>query len=250
MALTRSALAALAVALSLASCAVRAGTAGVAVAANFAAPAKRLAEQFERRTGHRLRLSAGSTGKLYAQVRGGAPFDALLAADRETPARLERERLAVAGSRFTYAIGALALWSAQPGFVDGAGVLRRGAFRHLAIANPKLAPYGAAARQAMEELGVWDALKDRVVQGENIAQTFQFVASGNAELGFVALSQLRERGSAGSAWRVPSPLHAPLYQDAVLLARGADNAAARQFLEFLHGAQARQLIVAYGYDVP
>ena len=224
----------------------------LAVAANFAAPAKQLAQRFAQQTGHKLAISAGSTGKFYAQIRNGAPFDVLLSADEDTPRRLERERLAVAGSRFTYAVGKLVLWSPREGVVDGKGeVLRQGAFKRLAIANPKLAPYGAAAQQAMEKLGVWSALQDRLVQGENIAQTFQFVASGNAELGFVAWSQIAEGGAPrGSHWLVPPELHTPLRQDAVLLAHGAGNAAARQFVAFLRDPATRELIRGFGYDLP
>ena len=167
----------------------------VAVAANFTAPMQKIAAAFEQDTGHRAKLAFGATGKFYAQIRNGAPFEVLLAADDETPAKLEREGAALAGSRFTYAIGRLALWSARPGYVDDQGeVLKRGAFKHLAIANPKLAPYGAAAVETLDRLGLLAALQPKFVQGENIAQTFQFVSTGNAELGFVALSQVMEDG--------------------------------------------------------
>lgn len=225
----------------------------VAVAANFAVPAKRIAQLFTERTGQGVVVSPGSTGKLYAQIANGAPFDALLSADAATPQRLEREGHAVKGSVFVYAVGRLVLWSATPGLVDGRGeVLRQGGFRKLAIANPKLAPYGAAAQQTMENLGVWTALQTKLVLGENIGQTLQFVASGNADVGFVALSQLREPGvrSKGSSWIVPATLHAPLRQEAVLLSRAASNVAARQFFDFLRGPQARELIRSYGYEVP
>lgn len=225
----------------------------VAVAANFAGAAKQLATAFERETSHRLQLSAGSTGKFYAQIANGAPFDVLLSADSETLLRLEREKLAVAGSRFTYAVGKLVLWSPRAGLVDDKGeVLRSASFRRLAIANPKLAPYGAAAMQTMQRLGVWTALKDRLVQGENIAQTFQFVSSGNADLGFIALSQIRDgrQPRSGSQWLVPPSLHQPLRQDAGLLAPGAANPAARAFLDFLRGSAAREAIRAFGYETP
>jgi molybdate transport system substrate-binding protein len=229
-----------------------AAEAQVAVAANFAAPAKQLAERFGRSSGHRVTLSSGSTGKFYAQIKSGAPFDALLSADEDTPRRLESDKFAVAGSRFAYAIGRLVLWSPTAGVVDANGeVLRRGEFKRLAIANPRLAPYGAAAQQAMQTLGVWARLQDRLVQGENIAQTYQFVASGNAELGFVAWSQVAHDGAPrGSYWPVPTALHAPLRQDAALLAHGADNVAAREFLAFLRSAEAREVIHRFGYDLP
>jgi molybdate transport system substrate-binding protein len=239
-------------AVAIAPCAAIAGEAHVAVAANFAASAKRLAEEFASGTGHKLTLSSGSTGKFYAQIKSGAPFDVLLSADAETPRRLEAEKLAVAGSRFTYALGRLVLWSPRKGFVDSEGtILHTAGFGRLAIANPRLAPYGAAAQQTMEKLGLWHALQGRIVQGENIAQTYQFVWSGNAELGFIAYSQLRERGeTSGSYWLVPERLHAPLHQDAVLLVRGAKNTAARAFLEFLGDVPARESIRAHGYELP
>jgi molybdate transport system substrate-binding protein len=244
---------ALLLALALPAWSACAAEARIAVAANFVEPARELAERASRATGHALALSAGSTGKFYAQIRSGAPFDVLLSADDSTPARLEQDRLAVAATRRTYAIGRLALWSPKPGLVDERGeVLRRAPFARLAIANPRLAPYGAAAKQAMEKLGVWHALQEKLVQGENIGQTYQFVASGNAELAFVALSQLERPGqrAAGSRWLVPPALHAPLRQDAVLLAHGERNAAARAFLEYLESAAARELIRAYGYALP
>lgn len=223
----------------------------LAVAANFATTAKALAGEFTRASGHRLTLSSGSTGKFYAQIKNGAPFDVFLSADEDTPSRLEKEGLAVAGSRFTYAVGKLVLWSPQAGLVDDKGEVLQGTmFKRLAIANPRLAPYGAAAQQALEKLGLWTAMQSKLVQGENIAQAFQFVASGNAELGFVALSQLREsdKAKAGSHWVVPATLHAPLRQDAVLLARAERNAAARKFLEYLRSAPARELVRSYGYE--
>jgi molybdate transport system substrate-binding protein len=225
----------------------------VAVAANFATPLKTLAAEFEKDTGHTLALSAGATGKLYAQIRSGAPFDVFLSADDETPARLEKEGDAVAGSRFTYAVGRLMLWSAQPNTVDAQGaVLKTGNFKHLALAAPHLAPYGAAAVQTLTQLGLLTALQPRFVQGESIGQTYSFVASGNAELGFVALSQVFENGriNQGSGWIVPASLHEPLRQDAVLLTRSRDKAAARALLAFLQGSKARGLIRAFGYETP
>jgi molybdate transport system substrate-binding protein len=230
--------------------AAHADTVSVAVAANFTAPMQKIAAAFEADTGHKAELSFGATGKFYAQITHGAPFQILLSADDTTPARLEREGKAVAQSRLTYAIGALVLWSAQPGYVDAQGdVLKTGRFKHLAIANPKLAPYGAAAVQVMDKLGTTAALQPRLVQGENIAQTFQFVATGNAQLGFVALSQVMADGKilSGSAWQVPASLHDPIRQDAVLLQSGKDSAAAAALLTYLRGAKARAIIQSYGY---
>jgi molybdate transport system substrate-binding protein len=222
----------------------------VAVAANFTAPAKEIAAAFEKASGHKAVLSFGSTGQLYAQIREGAPFAVFLAADDTTPEKLVGEKLAVADSRFTYAVGALALWSPTANFVDDKGeVLKFDRFAHLAIADPKKAPYGKAAVETLEALGLYDALKAKLVQGNNIAQAYQFVASGNAELGFVALSQIQKNGqmAAGSVWLVPEKLHAPILQDAVLLTASADNAAAKAFLSFLQGPDAAKVIDAYGY---
>lgn len=229
----------------------RAAEVSVAVAANFAAPLKRIAAAFEQHSGHRVLSAVGSTGSLYAQVVHGAPFQVFLSADQKTMARLESEGHAVAGSRYTYATGRLALWSAQPGLVDDRGEVLRGArFQRLAIANPKLAPYGAAALEALDQLGLRGTLQPRIVQGENIAQVHQFIASDNAQLGFVALSQVVQEGrlTGGSVWVVPRGLHAPLKQDAALLKRGADSAAARAFLEFLRSDAARAIIRAHGYE--
>ena len=223
----------------------------VAVAANFAAPMQRIAAAFEREAGHRAVLSVGSTGGFHAQIRNGAPFEVLLAADDETPARLEAEGLAVAGSRFTYAVGRLVLWSARPGVVDERGeVLRSGGFTRIALANPKLAPYGAAAFEAMTRLGVLDAVRPRIVQGENVGQAWQFVATGNAPLGFIALSQVARDGriAQGSGWVVPAGLHAPIRQDAVLLRPGQGRPAADALLAYLRGEQAAAIIRAFGYE--
>ncbi|MDZ4251582.1 MAG: molybdate ABC transporter substrate-binding protein [Sulfuritalea sp.] len=239
--------------LLLLACLGRAACAGevqVAVAANFAAPAKLIAAAFEKDTGHKAQLAFGGTGKFYAQIRNGAPFDVLLAADDETPARLEQEGAAVAGSRFTYATGRLLLWSAQAGYVDDQGkVLTQGDFRHLAIANPRLAPYGAAAVEVLTALKLLDAVRPRFVQAENIAQAHQFVATGNAELGFVALSQLMQDGrlGAGSAWLVPAKLHRPIKQDAVLLGKGKPAAVA--WLKYLRGDKAQAIIKSFGYEI-
>jgi molybdate transport system substrate-binding protein len=224
----------------------------VAVAANFTAPMQVIAADFEKATGHKAQLAFGATGKFYAQIRNGAPFEVLLAADDETPARLEKEGAAVAGSRFTYAIGQLALWSAKPGYVDAKGaVLKQGAFTHLALANPKLAPYGAAAVETLGKLGLLGSIEAKFVQGENIAQTYQFISTGNAELGFVALSQIVEDGKLkrGSAWIVPASLHSPIRQDAVVLVKGKGNPAAAALLTFLKSDKARAVIQAYGYKL-
>jgi len=224
----------------------------VAVAANFTAPMQKIAAEFERDSGHKASLSFGATGKFYAQIKNGAPFHVLLAADDETPAKLEREGLAVAGTRFTYAIGRLVLWSAREGFVDDRGaVLGSDSFNKLAIANPKLAPYGAAAVEVLTRLGLLSATEPRFVQGENIAQTYQFVASSNADLGFVALSQVWKDGrlASGSAWVVPADLHSPIRQDAVILSAGAGSAAAKALVKYLRGDPARALIKSYGYDL-
>lgn len=223
----------------------------VAVAANLAQPMQEIARGFAQATGHQALLVPGSTGKFYAQVRNGAPFDVLLAADHETPARLEREGLAVPRSRFTYATGRLALWSARAGMVEGDTVLRRPPAGPLAIADPRVAPYGAAAREVLERLGLLAAWQPHLVQGESIGQAFQFVASGNAPLGFVALSQVTAAGrlTSGSAWVVPADLHRPLLQDAVLLAPGRDNAAASALLMYLRGDAARAVLRAHGYEV-
>ena len=224
----------------------------VAVAANFAAPMREMAQAFAQETGHQAILSFGSTGNFYAQIRNGAPFHILLAADQETPANMVREGLGLAASRFTYAMGQLVLWSKQPGLVDDKGeVLRSGKFQRIALADPKLAPYGAAAAQTMEKLGVLRALAPKLVQGQNIAQTYQFIASENAQLGFVALSQVMVDGkmTQGSAWIVPANLHAPLQQDAIVLTLGAENPAAQALMRFLRSDRAKSLIRAYGYEV-
>jgi molybdate transport system substrate-binding protein len=227
------------------------GEVHVAVAQNFAGTLQELSRSFSAATGHSVVPSAASTGKLYAQIENGAPFEVFLSADSERPRLLEERGLAVGGSRFSYALGRLVLWSAQPDLVDPAGaVLDQTGWRHLAIANPKLAPYGAAAREALIKQGLWDRVQDRLVQGEDIAQAFQFVATGNAELGFVALAQLAGADRGGSRWLVPESLHAPIEQQAVLLARAKDDTAARAFLDFLRAPEARARIAQAGYAVP
>jgi molybdate transport system substrate-binding protein len=224
----------------------------VAVAANFTAPMQQIAVGFEKDTGHKVSPAFGATGKFYAQITNGAPFEVLLAADDETPVRLEKEGHAVAGTHFTYAIGKLILWSANPDRVDARGeVLKTGNFRHLALANPKTAPYGTAAIEAMTRLGVLPALQARFVQGENISQVHQFIVTGNAELGFVALSQVIKDGriASGSAWSVPANLHQPIRQDAVLLGKGSDKPAATALLAYLKGDKARAIIQSFGYEL-
>ncbi len=224
----------------------------VAVAANFAAPMQKIAADFEKDTGHQAVLSFGATGQFYAQIRNGAPFDVLLAADEETPMRLEKDGAAMAGSRFTYAIGKLVLWSPSPGLVDARGaVLEKAGFGHLAIANPRLAPYGAAAMETLTKMNLADKLQSKIVEGENIGQTFQFVATKNAALGFVALSQVTKDGKleSGSAWVVPGKLYTPIRQDAAILSRGRNNPAALALAKYLRGAKAGAIIRSYGYDL-
>lgn len=222
----------------------------VAVATNFAGPLARIAQGFSAATGHTLKTSTGPTGKFYSQILHGAPFDVLLAADDTTPKKLIAEGHAVAGSNFTYAIGVLVLWSAQPGLVDDQGaVLASGRFNKLAIANPKLAPYGAAALQVIAARGLTAAITPRLVTAESIAQAYQFAFTGNAELGFVALSQVAVPGkpAQGSQWRVPAHLHTPIRQDVVLLRRGANSAAAAALLAYLKTPAAQAVMQAYGY---
>ena len=231
--------------------AVQAAEVHVAVAANFTAPMKRIAEVFEKDTGHKMVLSYGATGKFYAQITNGAPFDVFLSADDETPAKLEKEGFAVAGSRMTYATGRLVLWSAKPGLVDDkASVLMRNDFNRLAIASPKVAPYGVAAVETMTKIGMFPLLQAKLVMGESIGQTFSMISSGNADLGFVAMSQVFEfdKLKSGSAWVVPANLHSPLRQDAVLLARARSNPAALQFLTFLKSGQTRVIMTLFGYE--
>jgi len=230
--------------------AVEAAEIRVAVASNFRGAAQEIAAGFEAASGHRAVLIFGSTGKHYAQIVHGAPFEVFLAADTERPERLERSGHAVAGTRFTYALGRLALWSADPErVVDGTALLERGDFRRLAIANPALAPYGRAARETLEALGAWQAAEPRLVTAENVAQAYQFVASGNAEVGLVAgpLLLQDEAGPRGSWWLVPETLHAPIAQQALLL---RETPAGRTFLEYLRGPEALAILRARGYGVP
>ena len=224
----------------------------VAVAANFTAPMQKIAAMFEKDTGHKALLSFGSTGAFYAQIKNGGPFQLLLSADDETPLKLEKEGYALSGTRFTYATGRLVLWSRQVGFIDeNAEVLRSGKFQRIAIANPKLAPYGAAAIETINKLGLMHALQPKFVQGENIGQTFQFVVTENAQLGFLALSQVYADGklTQGSGWIVPNNLHSPIQQDAVVLKAGLNNPAANALLAFLKSDKVKAIIASYGYDL-
>lgn len=224
----------------------------VAVASNFTAPMQVIVQAFARDTGHRAQLSSGGTGALYAQIKNGAPFDVLLAADTQTPTKLAQEGFANAASQFTYATGRLVLWSAEPAFVDAQGeVLRQGDFRRIAMADPKLAPYGAAAKQVLTRMGLWAGIEPKVIQGKNISQTFQFVSSGNAPLGFVALSQVSQNGQfiSGSGWVVPEDQYTPIEQDAILLKAAQGNSAARSLIDYLKGETAREIIESFGYTV-
>ena len=220
----------------------------VAVASNFTAPIKTIAADFEQQTKHKVLLSFGATGKFYAQIKNGAPFDVLLAADDIIPKKLEQEGAAVVGSRFTYAIGRLVLWSSKADFVDP-NVLQRANFQHLALASPKLAPYGEAAIVVLTHLGLVKPLQAKFVQGENISQTFQFISSGNAELGFVALSQVYLNGNlkSGSAWIIPDKYYSPIRQDAVLLTSAKYKAVAQAFMSYLKTPKAKAVMTAYGY---
>jgi len=224
----------------------------VAVAANFTAPIQAIAADFEKDTGHKLVAAYGATGQFYTQIKNGAPFEVFLSADDTTPEKLEKEGDTVKGSRFTYAIGTLALWSAKEGYVDGKGeVLKKNEYQHLSIANPKAAPYGLAATQVLEKLKLTEATKAKIVEGQNITQAYQFVSTGNAELGFVALSQIYKDGkvTSGSAWVVPANMHDPIKQDAVILNNGKDSAAAKALVDYLKGPKAAAVIKSYGYQL-
>lgn len=224
----------------------------VAVAANFTAPIEEIGKAFNKATGHQLKVSTGSSGKFYAQIKNGAPFQVFLSADEEKPALLEKDGLAVQGSRFTYAIGKLVLWSADPAVVDTKGqILMKNQFNKMAIANPKTAPYGEAAMETLGALKIKSLLEPKLVMGENIGQTYQFVATGNAEIGFVALSQVTRENkiTSGSAWVVPEKLYSPIKQDAVLLVNGKDSPAARLLMTFLRSEDTLNVIKSYGYGV-
>ncbi len=229
---------------------VQADEVSVAVAANFAGPLAKIGDGFSAATGHTLKVSSGSTGKFHSQIVAGAPFEVLIAADDETPRKLVAEGFGVTGSAFTYAIGKLVLWSAQPGYVDDQGaVLTAGNFAHLAIANPKLAPYGRAGAEVLKARGLGEAIAPRLVTAESIAQAYQFVATGNAELGFVALSQVAVPGKplTGSYWLVPPSLYGEIRQDAVLLKTGEKNPAAAALLAYLKSPAAKTVIQSWGY---
>jgi len=238
--------------LAISQGAALAGQVQVAVAANFAEPIKAIAAILEKTTSHQLQITLGSTGKLYAQIRNGAPFDVLLAADTRTPDALEKEGYALPGSRFTYATGKLVLWSADTGKVDAKGeVLRSASLRKVAYAAPKTAPYGAAAIEAINKLGLTASLTPKLVQGESIGQAFNFVYTGNADAGFVAMSQVLEGGrlKSGSMWVIPKSLYSPIQQDAVVLQRAAGNEAAQAFIRLLKSPNIKDLIRSYGYDI-
>ncbi len=230
-----------------------AATTLVAVAANFSKPMTEIAAEFEKATGHSAHLSFGSSGKFVSQLENGGPFEVLLSADEKGPQKLEQDGLTVPNTRFVYALGRLVLWSATSGYVDNEGkILTAGGFKHLALADPKLAPYGAAAVEVLKKQGLFDKLQPLFVQGENIAQTYQFISTANAELGFVALSQVIENGKigSGSGWIIPDNDHAPIRQGAVLMKKGAENPAAPALLNFLKSAPALAIIKKYGYDLP
>ncbi len=238
--------------LAVASPAARADEVQVAVAANFAGAFQKIAASFTASTGHKVVSSVGATGKFYTQIQQGAPFDVLLAADDETPAKMESEGLAVKGQHFTYAVGKLVLWSAKPDGVDKDGnLLKKGEFTHLSLANPKVAPYGAAGIEVLKALNLLAAVQPKIVQGESIAQAFQFVATGNAEIGFVALAQVAapDKPAGGSYWLVPASLYSPIRQDAALLSKGAENPAAKALLAYLKGDVAKAVIQSYGYGL-
>lgn len=225
----------------------------VAVASNFTHTAKQLAALFEQETKHKISLAFGSSGKLTAQIRHGAPFQVFLSADNTKPQKLIDWGLADTESDFTYAIGTLTLWSTDPTLIDDTGkVLLDKNIQHVAIANPKLAPYGKAAEETLQHLGLSKELRPRLVEGENISQTFQFVASGTAKVGFIALSQILGDGQIkkGSSWTIPSDFHSPILQDAVLLKKGQQSTAAKEFLAFLKSPPAQELIIKAGYTIP
>jgi molybdate transport system substrate-binding protein len=232
--------------LTLLAAQAQAGVTHVAVAANFTEPAKEIAALFKHKTGHEAVLSFGASGAFFTQITHGAPFEVFLSADEARPKAAVEQGFAVADSRFTYAVGKLVLWSRVIDVTNGEAALKAGNFSKLSIANPVAAPYGTASVETMKALQVYDALKPKIVQGNSIAQAFQFVDTRNAEVGFVALAQLYGV-TGGTRWLVPSNLHAPIRQDAVLLKTGADSEASKAFLAFLKGPEARAIIEQFGY---
>jgi molybdate transport system substrate-binding protein len=250
----RTAITTISVLFGLTSSPVWAGEVSVAVASNFAAPLERIVPLFQKESGHTVKVSAGASGKLYAQIRSKAPFDVFLSADEELPRQLVQDGLAVTGSRFIYATGNLVLWSAQPGFVDEKGaVLNKGNFSMLAIANPRFSPYGVAAKETLTKLTMWNSIQEKLTKGENVIQTRQLVVTEKADLAFIALSQLMRDGKmveGGSWWLVPPEMHKPINQNAVLLTGAKDQEAAKAFLAFLKGEKARTVMRGFGYEVP
>ncbi|MEH6471362.1 MAG: molybdate ABC transporter substrate-binding protein [Halopseudomonas sp.] len=231
---------------------VTAGQLIAAVAANFTGASKKIVERFESNSGHQVKISYGSTGKLFSQIKHGAPFEVFLAADSAHPQKAIADQLAIPGSRFSYAHGKLVLWSAQADrFSNGEDYLRQGQFKRIAIANPSTAPYGLAAQQLLIQLGIEQSLHSKLVRGESIAQAFQFTATGNAQVGLVAQSQLNHwKGDPGSQWIVPEDYYPAIDQQAVLLNKGQHNPVAVEFLKFLKGPEARRIINQYGYNLP
>lgn len=249
----RGSIAAILVLCGLMASPVRAGEVNVAVASNFAAPMERIAALFQQESGHTVKVSLGASGKLYAQIKGGASFDAFLSADEELPRLLLQDGLAISGSRFVYAIGRLVLWSAQPGLVDNKGaVLNKGNFNTLAIANPRFSPYGVAAKETLGKLTMWNAIQEKLDKGEDVTQTYQLAATEKADLAFIALSQVMRDGhvTEGSWWLVPPELHKPIRQSAVLLSGAKDQAAAKAFLAYLTSEKARSVMLGFGYELP
>ena len=238
---------------SLVSTQLHAAEISAAVAANFAAPMERIAALFHKESGHTVKISLAASGKLYAQIKGGAPFDVFLSADEEMPKRLLQEGLAVGGSRFIYATGRLVLWSVQPGLVDEKGaVLNSGNFDRLAYANPSFSPYGIATRETLTKLTMWNAIQEKLDKGDDVTQTYQLAATEKVDLAFIALSQVMRDGKVteGSAWLVPPEMHSPIRQSAVLLSGAKDQAAARALLDFLKGEKARAVMRGFGYELP
>ncbi len=247
----RGSVAAILVLCGLMASPVRAGEVNVAVASNFAAPMERIVALFRKESGHTVKVSLGASGKLYAQIKGGASFDAFLCADEELPRLLMQDGLA--SSRFVYATGRLVLWSAQPGLVDNKGaVLNKGNFNTLAIANPRFSPYGVAAKETLGKLTMWNAIQEKLDKGEDVTQTYQLAAAEKADLAFIALSQVMRDGhvTEGSWWLVPPELHKPIRQSAVLLSGAKDQTAAKAFLAYLTSEQARSVMLGFGYELP